>query len=339
MILTRLGHWAKLIVVLVLLAGCSSEPKTVLIDGRTMGTTYSIKMIGERDKAALLKGKVEDRLIEINQLMSTYISDSEISQLNNLALGEQMPLSKDNIAMLDLAQKLHDQSMGQFDATLGPLIALWGFGADPSRTDVPPEADIKAALASMGLDGFERKADSVTKIRDIKVDFSAIAKGYGVDELARLVEAEGIENYLVEIGGELRAKGTNARGQVWRIGIEKPDPEQRVAFTSVPLRNLAMATSGDYRNYFEVDGERFSHTLDPSTGYPITHNVASVTVLAETAAAADGYATAINVMGEESGLSLANEINLAVLVIIKSDVGFETRTSEAFDAYLAEVAK
>ena len=188
----------------------------------------------------------------------------------------------------------------------------------------------------MGTDSLTISPSDVTKTRDIAVDFSAIAKGFGVDELARLVEAAGGRNYLVEIGGELRANGFNQRGQTWLIGVETPDLIQRVPFTAIPLANLAMATSGDYRNYFEVEGERFSHTIDPSTGYPITHNVASVTVLAATAAEADGYATAINVMGAEAGLDLAERISLPVLVILKESGGFTSRTSSAFDEYLVE---
>ena len=161
---------------------------------------------------------------------------------------------------------------------------------------------IETALSRMGTDGLQVEASTVQKIRDIEVDFSAIAKGYGVDELARLVEQAGVTNYLVEIGGELRARGLSQRGQSWVVGIEAPDSTQRMPYTAVPLKDLAMATSGDYRNYFEVNGKRFSHILDPSTGYPITHSVVSVTVLAETTAEADGYATAINIMGEETGL-------------------------------------
>lgn len=300
-----------------------------------MGTTYSVKALGSFDRASLER-RIDSRLKEVNQLMSTYIGDSEISQLNQLKVSDSMALSRENLQMLSLATRLNQQSNGKFDVTIGPLIELWGFGADPSRTDVPEKILIEQALERTGLDALVIENDSVMKKADTSVDFSAIAKGYGVDELARLVEEAGSDNYLVEIGGELRARGLNNRGRVWRIGIETPDEANRVPFTAIPLKNLAMATSGDYRNYFEVDGKRFSHTLDPSTGYPITHQVASVTVLAENTAEADGYATAINVMGEEPGLAMAEELNLLVMVIIKTDAGFETRTTSAFDRYLVE---
>lgn len=320
--------------ILCLLVSCGqSEP--VFISGNTMGTTYSVKVVDPVNQDKLARA-IDARLKDINNLMSTYIPSSEISRLNQLAVGKDMLISDGNLEMLRLAQMLHQQSDGRFDVTLSPLISLWGFGPDPSRTTVPPEADIQAAIGRLGLDALQISDNKVTKLREVAVSFSAIAKGYGVDEVAKLVEAAGASNYLVEIGGELRASGKNQQNQLWRIGIEKPDIHERAVFTAIPLDNLAMATSGDYRNYFEVDGVRYSHTLDPTTGYPITHTVASVTVLAETAALADGYATAINVMGAAAGLALANRINLPVFVILKANSEFTTRSSQAFDEYMAK---
>lgn len=316
-----------------LLTACQpAEP--IVLSGNTMGTTYSVKVIDPVD-ADLLAQQIESRLLEINDLMSTYLPNSEISRINRLAVGEALPISRENLAMLALSQMLYEQSDGKFDVTIGPLVALWGFGPDPIKTEVPPEDDIAAALALLGIGALKINDEVLSKSKPVVIDFSAIAKGYGVDELARLVEEAGAANYLVEIGGELRAKGLNRNGLVWRIGIERPDVRERTPFTSVPLKNLAMATSGDYRNYFEVDGVRYSHTLDPTTGYPIRHNVVSVTVLAETTALADGYATAIDVMGAEAGLELANRRNLAVFVILRSGSGFTTRTSKAFDDYMS----
>ncbi len=300
-----------------------------------MGTTYSVKVTDEVDGEKLAQA-IEQRLQEVNQLMSTYIFDSEISRLNQLAIGDSMVLSEENRKMFQLSERLHAESQGKFDVTLGPLISLWGFGADPSRIDVPDTADIEAALAELGTSKIKLSDGQVTKVDAVSVDFSAIAKGFGVDEVARIVEMAGGKNYLVEIGGELRAKGVNQRGQTWRIGIETPDLQQRVPFTAVPLNDLAMATSGDYRNYFEVNGKRYSHTLDPETGYPITHNLASVTVLAKSAAEADGYATALNVMGAEQGMALAEALNLPVLFILKENDGFVMQTSRSFDTYMAK---
>ncbi|MFT4799739.1 MAG: thiamine biosynthesis lipoprotein [Candidatus Azotimanducaceae bacterium] len=323
-----------LTVSLSLLLSACDPAQPILLTGNTMGTTYSVKVIDAVD-AEQLAEQIETRLLEINQLMSTYLPDSEISRINRLDVGKTMPISTENLAMLSLSRMLFEQSGGKFDVTIGPLVALWGFGPDPIKTEVPPEADISAALALLDFDALEVRDDVLMKSKPVMIDFSAIAKGYGVDELARLVEEAGATNYLVEIGGELRAKGFNQNDLVWRIGIEKPDIQERTPFTSVPLDNLAMATSGDYRNYFEVDGRRYSHTLDPTTGYPIRHNMVSVTVLAETTALADGYATAIDVMGPEAGLELANRQNLPVFVILRVGRDFTTRTSKAFDDYMS----
>ena len=166
------------------------------------------------------------------------------------------------------------------------------------------------------------------------VDLSAIAKGYAVDQLAELLDGHGIQHYLVEIGGELRSKGANAQEEPWRVAVELPESNQRMPYRIVELMDMGMATSGDYRNYFERNGVRYSHTIDPATGYPIHHNLASVTVLAPSAALADGLATAINVMGADRGLALAEAQGLAVFVILKQDTGFEAQYSTAFGPYL-----
>tara|TARA_R110002072_G_scaffold3830_6_gene27366 strand:+ start:42988 stop:44061 length:1074 start_codon:yes stop_codon:yes gene_type:complete len=322
-----------LFVITPVLVACGPvEP--IVINGNTMGTTYSVKIVDKVDQDAL-SNKIAQRLVEINDLMSTYLPNSEISRINRLAVGAGMPISSENQAMLEVARLLYQQSAGKFDITVGPLVRLWGFGPDPTTTAVPAESDIAAARAILGLEKINLERGQIRKTHPVELDFSAIAKGYAVDELARLVSAAGANNYLVEVGGELRAAGRNQTGTSWRIGIERPEANTRSALTSIPLDNMAMATSGDYRNYFEVDGVRYSHTIDPTTGYPITHNVVSVTVLAETAALADGYATAIDVMGAESGMELARRQNLPVFVILRSGSEFTTQSSAAFDEYMA----
>jgi len=327
-----LSLWLSIFAVLGLTACGPVEP--ILITGNTMGTTYSVKVVDEIDAAGLSQ-KIEERLIKVNELMSTYLPYSEISRINQLPVGEVLEVSAENLRMLQIARLLYQQSEGKFDITVGPLVRLWGFGPDPIKTVVPESADIAAALGMLGLETIEVINGQIRKTQPVELDFSAIAKGYGVDELARLVDESGAKNYLVEIGGELRASGRNSNGALWLIGIERPDASIRSALTAIPLDNLAMATSGDYRNYFEVDGIRYSHTLDPTTGYPITHNVVSVTVLAETTALADGYATAIDVMGAETGMALANRQNLPIFVILRNGSEFTTQSSVAFDEYMA----
>ncbi len=194
---------------------------------------------------------------------------------------------------------------------------------------------ITEALSQTGTDGLVLGDVYVQRTRDISLDLSAIAKGYAVDQVAQMLDSEGYKDYLVEIGGELKGLGTNQANNPWRIAIELPDSTKREMYSVIELRNLGMATSGDYRNYFEFDGKRYSHTIDPATGMPITHNLASVTVLDASAARADGLATAINVMGAEKGIALANAQNIPIMVIMKGAEGFVAKTSKAFDKYVS----
>jgi thiamine biosynthesis lipoprotein len=301
-----------------------------------MGTTYSVKIVTDvssLDKERIAS-EIQARLDEINGLMSTYLPDSELSRFNRAEVGVPFELSEEMRQVLEMAYQINLMSSGKFDVTVGPLVNLWGFGPDPGYQVVPPVSEIENALARVGMNNLSLKGNRLTKLKDTYVDLSAIAKGFGVDEIAALLDQRKLKDYLVEIGGELRARGLNDRGQLWRIAVEKPDVNQRTPFKAVNVRDQAMATSGDYRNYFEIDGQRYSHTLDPTTGYPIDHSVASVTVMAARTAMADGLATAIHVMGAQAGLAMAEQHNLAVLVIIKTDDGFAERYSSTFEASL-----
>lgn len=318
---------------LLVLAGCGPEPP-LIIDGPTMGTTYRIKIVDADVDEARLREEIDQELRRINDLMSTYIPESEISRFNRAPLGEWIPVSGDLLEVVALARQIHQDSGGAFDPTVGPLVNLWGFGPNPGDQRVPGDDEIAATRTRVGFDLLASSQEALKRDGEIYVDLSAIAKGYGVDQVAELLDRHRIVNYLVEVGGELRARGRNDRNQPWRIAIERPDTGYRVPFETVNLSDLAMATSGDYRNFFEIDGVRYSHTIDPATGRPITHNLASVTVIAETAALADGMATAINVMGSERGLSLAEELNLAVFVIIKTAQGYVEQHSTAFEVFL-----
>ena len=341
---THRSRLALRLLVGVLLAGflaACSKPEIYLLAGNTMGTTYSVKVVAKdgADKPELkdLQPIIEARLNVINQLMSTYIPDSELSRLNKSQVGEYFPLSEENLYLLDIAGRVYAMSDGKLDVTVGPLVNLWGFGPDSVKTRAPVASRIKAASDKVGFDKLKIDTYGITRSVAGFVDLSALAKGYAVDEIARLLDQLGQKHYLVEIGGELKAKGFNHLGQQWRIAVEKPDVLSREIFTVLPLENMGMATSGDYRNYFEVDGKRFSHIIDPDTGYPITNRLASVTVLFETTAVADALATAISVMGEASGLAMAEQHRLLVFVIIKTADGFEAKYSSAFRDYLARV--
>jgi thiamine biosynthesis lipoprotein len=325
---------------LLMVVGCGPAPaRLVTVSGNTMGTTYTVKVItNEIDKNAL-EPLVQQSVDRIDYLMSNYKVDSELSVLNRSELGTTIEISDETKEVLALSSDIHQLSMGAFDISLAPIVNLWGFGPNRSDSQVPTDEAIAQALAKTGIDGLTVVGHSAMRTREISLNLSAIAKGYAVDKVAKMLSSKGYEHFLIEVGGELKAQGTNHEQKPWRIAIELPDATKREMFSVIKLRNLSMATSGDYRNYFEVDGQRYSHTIDPKTGMPITHNLASVTVLDASAARADGLATAINVMGSEKGLALANTHNIPIMVIMKEVGGFVAETSAAFDEYILSQQK
>ena len=247
------------------------------------------------------KTQIEGRLFQINQQMSTYLLHSEISRLNGGDVGTWYDVSPEFIRVYDLAKDIHRQTGGAFEPTLGELVNLWGFGPKGRVTKVPNDLDLQDALRNMGFQKIISADGKRLQKTNAKVylDFSAIAKGFAVDYLAEYLDYLGIQNYLVEVGGEVRTKGLKKSGHPWKIGIEMPSMGRSVMKVVAP-NGRAVATSGDYRNYFESEGQRYSHILDPRTGRPIKHRLASVSVLAETCAEADAYATAFMVMGLEA---------------------------------------
>ncbi|AOS97811.1 Thiamine biosynthesis lipoprotein ApbE precursor [Microbulbifer aggregans] len=308
-----------------------------------MGTRYHITVVNPPaaiDRAELLAA-VDEELEAVNREMSTYIPDSELMRFNRGPVGEAVPVSRHLAEVVELSLDISQRSKGAFDITVGPLVNLWGFGPRPEPEATPSDTEIAALLETVGSDALrlERNPDRLTRKRPVELDLSAIAKGHGVDRVARLLEQRGIDNYLVEIGGELRTLGMNPKGAKWRIGIEKPVATGNVVQVPVEISGFAMATSGDYRNYYERDGVRYAHSIDPRDGRPLQHRLASVTVIADSCAEADGLATALNVMGAEAGLQLAEREGLAVYMLVKSDEGFEPIASTAFQPFLERSAK
>jgi len=331
----RLLLWLAILIVW----GCGEAPApSFSLTGATMGTRYSVTVVEPDDRSsdqAKLQLIIDTRLQTLNRQMSTYIDDSELSYLNKTPVDQPFALSDELFDILMMSTELSWLSGGVFDVTVGPLVDLWGFG--PSQSEqLPGQATIDSALANMGYQHlqFNLADSSVKKNRPLSVDLSAIAKGYGVDKIAEILLAAGYKNFMVEIGGELRLQGISPRGKPWKIAIEQPDGSFGKVHRAVSIGTGAMATSGDYRNYFEVDGQRYSHTIDPTTGRPITHKLASVTVITEAAAYADALATAINVMGPQRGLLFAQQQQLAVYLIIKTEQGFEATFTDAFIPYL-----
>ncbi|MBD3651285.1 MAG: FAD:protein FMN transferase [Alcanivorax sp.] len=329
-------RFSLLLVAFALLTACDdTTDRLSQLSGPTMGTSWAVKFTGTPENGVpALKSAIESSLEDINQEMSTYLPDSAISRFNGLEAGGSLVLPSDFAMVLDEALGLAEATDGAYDVTVGPLVNLWGFGPDPERFEPPAAEDIEAARRRVGWHKLKLDDRTLTQPGGVYLDLSSIAKGFAVDKLAHLLEKAGISNYLVEIGGELRASGTKPQGLPWRVAVERPIPGVREVEKVVPLRDLAIASSGDYRNFFEKDGKLYSHTLDPRTGRPVEHKLGSVTVLHSSCATADGLATALTVLGPEKGLAFAEERELAVLFIVRTDDGVEEVMTPAFEALL-----
>ena len=310
-----------------------SEIQPVLLQGKTMGTTFNVKLFPTQEELTQLNlfEMVGEELKRINLLMSTYIPDSELSRLNQAKAGEPFNLSQDNVKVLAESMELNKLTAGAFDVTVGPLVNLWGFGPKGRITKQPDATLIAEVRNYVGGNMLTLSGSNVVKSHDkTYIDFSSIAKGYAVDKVAELLERHGITSYLVEVGGETKIAGTKPDGKAWTIAIEKPVVDRREVQLILSPGNTGMATSGDYRNYFEEDGVRFSHTIDPVTARPITHKLASVTILHESTASADALATAVNVMGPVKGMEFVEKHNIAAYMVIKTEDGFAEVSSTQF---------
>lgn len=323
----------------VALAACKPDANILKISGYTMGTTYNVVAIDKNRRVddAEARAKIDAALLNVNQQMSNWDNTSEISRFNAQTTTDSVALSPELARLMHAAEQVHKASEGRFDTTMGPLIELWGFGKDGAKS-VPTDAQIAQALARSGhADTLIVGETTMQKTQPhTQVYLAAIAKGYGADQVGLALESLGLTDYMVEIGGDLYAKGTNAEGVPWQIGIEKPAALSGGLIDVVGVSGMGMASSGDYRNYFEQDGKRFSHIIDPVTGRPITHRTASATVLAENGMLADAWATAMLTLGREKGLMIAEAQNLAVLFIERDtsspDLVFKPTASSRFTA-------
>ena len=267
--------------------------------------------------------------------MSTYLPDSELSRINATDSAERIPVSASLALVLQAAQEVSRATRGAFDVTVGPLVNLWGFGPEQDFT-VPAEEQVNRSLRLVGYEKLrlDPAASTLKKAHNgVSIDLSSIAKGYGVDRIADYLDSLQLDNYLVEIGGEIRARGVNGEQLPWQIGIEQPVAGQRGVQRIIKLDNTAMATSGDYRNYFEQDGIRYSHTIDPRNGRPVSHGLASVTVLHPSAMLADAWATGLLVLGPEAGYELAVKNGIAAHFVVRSDGGFKDQSTPWFEPY------
>jgi len=306
---------------------CEAKQEHV-IQGRTMGTTYSVKVVTASFQGiAGVKEKIDRRLAEINRSMSTYQKNSEISRFNRVKdVGQKFNISNDFFQVMKAGQKIHRLSNGAWDGTVNPLVDLWGFGRSGRRNKIPPKSQIDALLSEIGFANIEVLSPGflVKKRAAVTVDLSSIAKGYGVDEVAVLLRSLGYQNYLVEIGGEIFAAGHRQDNTRWRIGINRPraDAAFDAVYAVVALGNQGFATSGDYRNFFEVDGVRYSHVIDPRTGFPVSNGVVSVSIISANCTLADGIATAVMVMGVKKGLEMIDRLDgVEGLIVVEQNNG------------------
>lgn len=303
--------------------------EAVKISGPTMGTSYNITLFpakGVTLDGKSLKGSIDESLTRINQQMSTWVKDSEISLFNQSQSTEWYPISPEFAKVVTAAQDISKRSNGAFDVTVGPLIRMWGFGKD-FKNNNPDQASIDTAIQNIGYQKLEVRLSPPAlrkQIPQLQINLSAIAKGYAVDAIAEHVSQQNISSYLVEIGGEIRANGVKVNGDLWRIAIEKPSSKERSVQQGILLKDTGVATSGDYRNYVERDGKRYSHTIDPSTGKPIIHQLASITILHDSAMMADGLATAVMVLGEKKGKTFIADNKLKAYMIVRDENGFSS---------------
>ena len=327
-------HFFWLIFLLFLSFGCTDNDPTLRLVGKTMGTDYHIQIIPPVNKATIpsiqyLQADIDKILDSINHSMSTYLPDSEVSLFNQYLKTDWYPISENLYQVIAAAQKVSRQTQGAFDITVSPLVDLWGFGAS-TRLEIPTDGQINEALQHVGYNKIQlrqnppalRKQDS-----QVHIDLSAIAKGFAVDQVSNYLQQSGYANYLVEIGGEVRVAGNKASGQAWKLAIESPNVTQTKGTINkvIQVRDTGLATSGDYRNYYIKNGKRYAHTLNPVTGRPVSHRLASVTVLHPSAMMADALATALMVMGEEQGWKFARKNALQVNMIIRTQKEFITQ--------------
>jgi thiamine biosynthesis lipoprotein len=311
----------------------------LLISGPTMGTAFNVKVVTDdlseahRERLTVI---IRGVVYGVDEAMSTYRPESEIEEFNGGGT-EPFAASPQLLEVVSEAQRVARMTDSAFDITVGPLVDIWGFGPS-GATGTPSEETIEALLAATGFDQLEVDIEGGTlrKAQEgCRIDLSAIAKGFAVDRVSAALVRQGLPNHMVEIGGEVYARGFNGAGEIWRIGVERPVVSGRSVQLVVPLADLALATSGDYRNYYVRDGVRISHTIDPRTGRPITHNLASVSVIHLSCMTADALATALGVLGPDEGFALAERQEIAAFFLVRvADGVFQERQTSAWAALI-----
>ncbi len=321
----------------VSLAACAPPAGTpeIALSGPTMGTTYSVKVAAPPAgvDANAVRVAIDDVLARIDLDMSGYRDDSTLSRFNASTSTDWFEVSEDMANVVSAALEVSELSHGALDITVAPLVNLWGMGPAGEHAELPSDAEVEQALAHTGYRKLQVRMSPAAlrkEIPELTIDLNAVAAGYAVDLLASRFASMGIGNFMIDLGGELRARGRNGRGQVWRIAVERPIETEQEPYAVVQLDDLSITTSGEYRHYIVRNGHRYSHTIDPRTGRPVEHDLASVVVATGTALQADAWTTALNVLGAEAGYALARERNMAAMFIVAADGGLRDETTEPF---------
>ena len=335
-------EWLCCFIALVILAGCAGKNEPAKLSGATMGTVWHLSYIPVEtgpDENELLMG-IESALERVDRSMSTYRRDSEISYFNMTSPGKWFKPSGDFIEVMKTALDIGERSDGAYDVTVSPLVDLWGFGPDGVAGIPPSDSEVAQTMRLVGQQNIELDPIQyrVRKSSMLAVDFSSLAKGYAVDQVADWLVSQGITRFMLEVGGEMRLSGLSARDDPWRIAIEQPDSSERSVATAISLTDVALATSGDYRNYFESEGQRYSHTIDPRSGYPVEHDLVSVTVVHQSCMVADAWATALIVLGHKRAMAVAKAEGLAVYFIRSVNGDFKHSHTAQFSRYLDQQA-
>ncbi len=332
-------HIYKLLAVLAMtftFLGCSQSPEIQKISGDAQGTTYHISFWSPQAvDTASIKQLVETEFTRLDMQLSNYRKDSVIEQLNATVSSEPLVLSEEIIGLIEQARVVSIASEGCYDLTIKPLFDLWGFNGD--KLTPPDAASLQAALKQVGFAQIKIvDATHIQKLNpQLRIDLSSIAQGYSVSRMVALLEQQGIENYLVEIGGELQTRGKKPEGTAWRVALEKPLSSERTMQKIVTINRsepLAVMTSGTYRHYFDLNGKRYSHILDAKTGSPVDHNIVSVTVLHDNPTQADAWSTALLCLGKTRGIEAANKAGIAALFIEQDGEAFNELRTVPFDA-------
>lgn len=340
------GIRTALLAVALTVAGCdnapTSSPQALVLEGKTMGTSWRVSLAGvDATRAQTLRDKIQARLDADDRLLSTWKDDSALMRFNHARTTAPWPVDEAMADIVTESLRVGAKTDNAMDITIGPLVNLWGFGPDKQPVKTPDQAQIDAARARTGLSRLKVINGAGQQwlqkdLPDLFVDLSTVGEGYAADHLARLMEEEGVSRYLVSVGGALASRGMNPGGRPWRVAIQKPTDRENAVQAVVDINGHGISTSGSYRNYYELDGKRLSHVIDPATGRPITHKLVSVTVISPTALEADAWDTGLMVLGPEKAKAVALREKLAVYFITREGDGFATWMSPQFKTFLEQ---